>query len=64
MKIKYDKVTDVLYIQFNNNEIIESGEDHNGVIVDYDNQNNVVGIEILKASTKLPQPHIVEYEIA
>ena len=34
MKIKYDKVTDVLYIQFNNNEIIESGEDHNGVIVE------------------------------
>ena len=64
MKIKYDKITDVLYIQFNNNKIIESGEDHKGVIVDYDDQNNVVGIEILNASSKLPQPNIVEYEMA
>ena len=52
MKIKYDKKTDVLYIQLNNNAIEESGEDHKGVIVDYDNKNNVVGIEILNASTK------------
>lgn len=64
MKIKYDKQTDVLYIQLNNNTISESGEDHKGVIVDYDNDNNVVGIEILNASSKLPQPNIVEYEMA
>jgi uncharacterized protein YuzE len=64
MKIKYDKQTDVLYIQFNNNTISESGEDQKGVIVDYDNESNVVGIEILNASSKLPQPNIVEYEMA
>jgi uncharacterized protein YuzE len=64
MKIKYDKQTDVLYIQLNNNTISESGEDQKGVIVDYDNDSNVVGIEILNASTKLPQPNIVEYEMA
>lgn len=64
MKIKYDKQTDILYIQFNNNAVFESGEDNKGVIVDYDNDNNVVGIEILNASLKLPQPNIVEYEMA
>lgn len=64
MKIKYDKQTDVLYIQLNDNPISESGQDHKGVIVDYDNDNNVVGIEILNASTKLPQPNVVEYEMA
>ncbi len=64
MKIKYDKQTDVLYIQLNNNAVAESGEDHKGVIVDYDNDSNVVGIEILNASNKLPQPNIVEYEMA
>jgi uncharacterized protein YuzE len=64
MKIKYDKQTDVLYIQFNDKTIIKSGEDHKGVIVDYDNDSNVVGIEILNASSKLPQPNIVEYEMA
>ena len=63
MKIKYDKQTDVLYIQLNTNAIVESGEDNKGVILDYDNENNVVGIEILNASLKLPQPNIVEYEM-
>ena len=63
MKIKYDKQTDVLYIQFNTNAIVESGEDNKGVILDYDYDNNVVGIEILNASLKLPQPNIVEYEM-
>ena len=63
MKIKFDKQTDVLYIQFNTNAIVESGEDNKGVILDYDNENNVVGIEILNASLKLPQPNIVEYEM-
>jgi uncharacterized protein YuzE len=64
MKIKYDKQTDVLYIQLSNNPIAESGEDNKGVILDYDSQNNVVGIEILNASAKLPQPNVVEYEMA
>lgn len=64
MKIKYDKTTDVLYIQLNNKPIAESDEDKQGVIVDYDEAHNIVGIEILNASTKLPQPHIVEYEMA
>ena len=64
MKIKYDKQTDVLYIQLNNNPIAESGEDKKGIILDYDRQNNIVGIEILNASSKLPQPNVVEYEMA
>ena len=63
MKIKYDKQTDTLYIQLSNNEVAESGEDNKGVIVDYDEQKNVVGIEILNASSKLPQPNVVEYEM-
>jgi len=63
MKIKYDKETDILYIQLSNKTITESGEDNKGVIVDYDSDRNVVGIEILQASEKLPQPNIVEYEM-
>ena len=64
MKITYDKQTDTLYIQLSTHSIYESGEDKNGVILDYDNQENVVGIEILNASAKLPIPNVVEYEMA
>ena len=64
MKIKYDKQTDVLYIQLSSNPISESGEDNKCVILDYDNQDNVVGFEILNASAKLPIPNVIEYEMA
>lgn len=64
MKVKYDKETDVLYIQLNNNPIAESETDKPGIILDYDNSENIVGIEVLNASQKMEQPLKVEYELA
>jgi uncharacterized protein YuzE len=61
MKIKYDKETDVLYIKFLD-AIISESEDMNGIIFDYDELEKIVGIEVLKASTKFPDVNKVEYE--
>lgn len=47
MKMTYDKQVDVLYIKFSDNKIVESEEKEKNVIVDFDNENNIVGIEIL-----------------
>jgi uncharacterized protein YuzE len=47
MKISYDKLTDVLYIKFSDNKIVESEEKEKNVVVDYDSENNIVGLEIL-----------------
>ncbi|MCF8372016.1 MAG: DUF2283 domain-containing protein [Bacteroidales bacterium] len=47
MKMTYDKQADVLYIKFSDNKIVESEEKEKNVIVDFDNENNIVGIEIL-----------------
>jgi uncharacterized protein YuzE len=64
MKVKYDKEADVLYIELSKEAISESDEDKRGVVIDYDASGKVVGIEILNASKNLPQPNIVEYEMA
>jgi uncharacterized protein YuzE len=64
MKIKYDKETDVIYIKFSDKPITESGEDKSGIIIDYDSDDNIVGIEILNASTRMEQPNSVNYEFA
>ncbi len=64
MKVKYDKEVDVLYISFSKNKIKESDEDKPGIILDYDKQGSIVGIEILDASKKMKNPARVEYEIA
>ena len=64
MKVKYDKEVDVLYIVFNEKKIKESDEDKPGIILDYDKDGLIVGIEILDASKKMKNPATVEYEIA
>ena len=64
MKVKYDKEIDVLYISFSKNKIKESDEDKPGIILDYDKEGSIVGIEILDASKKMKNPTRVEYEIA
>ena len=64
MKIKYDKTTDILYITLTDKPVAESDEDKKGIVLDYDADNNIVGIEVLNASKKLPQPAKLEYEVA
>ena len=64
MKVKYDKEVDILYIKLSDAPVIESDEDKPGVILDYAADGNIVGIEILNASVKMPQPNVIEHEVA
>ena len=64
MKIKYDKTVDVLFISFSEAEVNESDEDKPGIILDYDKNGSIIGIEVLNASQKIPQPMKFEYEVA
>lgn len=50
VKIKYDAQVDILRIRFGEAAIDESDEVESGVIVDYDAEGNVVGLELLDAS--------------
>ena len=64
MKITYDPEVDVLRILFSNTQIEESDEDKPGVILDYDKDGNVVGLEILDASKRMENPRAIEYTVA
>lgn len=63
MNVKYDKEVDVLYIGFSEEKIKESDEEKPGIILDYDKQGSIVGIEILNASKRMGNPAKVEYEV-
>ena len=63
MKVIYDPEVDVLRILFSNAPIEESDEDKPGVIIDYDKDGNVVGMEILDASKRIDNPRAVDYEV-
>ena len=47
MNITYDKEADALYIKLSDNKIAVSEEKENSIIFDYDDDNNIAGIEIL-----------------
>jgi len=53
MKLSYDPEADSLWIRWNTVPIDESDEIVPGVVLDYDEQGEVVGIEVLNASKKI-----------
>ena len=63
MKVTYDQEADVLRIMLNDEEIWDSDEDKPGVIIDYDDQGDIVGFEILDASKCIANPRTMEYAV-
>jgi len=64
MKVTYDRETDILQLVFTNAPVEESDEDKPGVIIDYDKNGNVVGMEILDASKRVEDPQVVRLDVA
>ena len=63
MKVTYDSEVDVLRIILSEAAIEESDEDKAGIILDYDKEGNVVGLEVLDASTRMENPRSIEYAV-
>lgn len=55
MKLVIHKEDDALYLNLDESEVIESEEVQEGIILDYNAQGKVVGIEVLYLSQRSPQ---------
>jgi uncharacterized protein YuzE len=64
VKVTYDPEVDVLRILLSNAAVEESDEAKPGLILDYDKDGNIVGLEILEASKRISNPRSVEYAVA
>ena len=53
MRINYYAETDSLYIDLSSKPSVDSREVSEGIVLDYDANGNLVGIDIDQASTKL-----------
>lgn len=65
MKIRYSHEADALYIRFKDTEIDNTDELTEDIIIDYDKDGNIVGIEVLDASQHVDTKNIsvsTEYE--
>ena len=63
MKVTCDPEVDVLRILFRDVPIEESDEDKPGVILDYDKDGTLVGMEVLNASQRVENPRGVDYAV-
>ena len=55
MKLNIDKEADALYLRLDDSTIIESEEVAPGVVLDYNESNEVVGVEMLYLSKRSSQ---------
>ncbi|MDX2232188.1 MAG: DUF2283 domain-containing protein [Leptolyngbyaceae cyanobacterium bins.349] len=55
MKLIVHKEEDALYLRLDDTAIVESEEVSDGIILDYNAEGKVVGIEVLYISQKSPQ---------
>jgi len=63
MKIEYSKEADALYVYFKEAEVSKSKEVEEGVVVDFDSEGHVIGIEILDARARLGVEGLVNVSI-
>jgi uncharacterized protein YuzE len=59
MKISYYPDTDSMYIDFSLKESVESKEASPGIVLDYDAEGNLTGIDIDNASKKLDLKELI-----
>jgi len=50
--IRYDRAADALYIRIKDDRIVESDAVAPGIIVDYNDKGEIVGVEVLWASRR------------
>jgi len=63
MRIEYSKSADALYVYFKQTEVAKSKEIEEGVVVDFDSDGRLVGIEVLDASLRFSLQDLVNVSI-
>ncbi len=66
MRVHFDKESDALYFRLDDSKIVESEEVKPGIVLDYNDQNQVVGFEILNAGKRVPESSLkqMHFEVA
>ena len=66
MKVHFDKQTDAIYFRLDDSRVVESEEVKPGIILDYNERDQVVGVEILNAAKRVPEASLkqMQFEVA
>ena len=63
MKIAYSKEADAIYVYFKEDFVAKSKEIEDGVVIDFDEKGQLIGIEVLDVSQRFSLSDIVNVNI-
>lgn len=63
MKIEYSKEADAIYVYFKEDFVEKSKETEDGIVIDFDKNGQLIGIEVLDASKRFSLADIVNVNI-
>jgi uncharacterized protein YuzE len=66
MKMHYDEKADALYLRLDDSKVVESEEVKPGIVLDFNAEKEVVGIEVLNLKRRVPKADLTQlkYEVA
>ena len=62
MKLRVDEKADALYLRLDDSEITGSEEVSSGIVLDFNEANQVVGVEILRLSKRTPKLNVKDLQ--
>lgn len=60
LKVEYDADANAAYIRFSTEAVLESEEVAEGIVLDYDTDGRIVGMEVLDARQHLPPAVLIK----
>jgi len=62
MKMHYDEKVDALYLSLDDSKVVDSEEVKPGIVLDFNAENQVVGIEVLDLRKRVPSANLKELQ--
>ena len=63
VRIRYDATVDALYLELDDSAVAESEELKPGIVVDFNEKNEVVGIEVLDLKRRLSRDDLEQLKV-
>jgi uncharacterized protein YuzE len=66
MKVHFDEKADAIYLRLDESSIVDSEEVRPGIVLDFNERDEVVGIEILRVKQRVPLADLrqMQFEVA
>jgi uncharacterized protein YuzE len=63
MKMHYDEKADALYLRLDDSRVVESEEVKPGIVLDFNAEKEVVGIEVLNLKRRVPKADLTQLKL-